>query len=201
MTKQCKRCGSVKPANEFGKNKKAKDGLQSSCKKCWREYNKKYYKANRADCYQRVQAWRKKNPEKVKQYQDTWNTSRQSKEYKQKALRQAYARHKERYKNDAMYRLKCLSRQRLHHALRSKGWRKNTKTQEYIGCDWQTLKAHIEARFIEGMSWQNYGEWHIDHVVPLSSARSEDELKKLANYTNLQPLWAIDNMIKSDALP
>ena len=66
-----------------------------------------------------------------------------------------------------------------------------------LGVDWEVCKAHIERQFTKGMNWSNYGEFHIDHIIPLASAKTEQELKKLCHYSNLQPLWAVDNLIKS----
>jgi hypothetical protein len=57
-----------------------------------------------------------------------------------------------------------------------------------------------EEKFTEGMSWDNKNEWHIDHIIPLSSAQTEEELYKLCHYTNLQPLWAEDNLRKSNKI-
>lgn len=65
-----------------------------------------------------------------------------------------------------------------------------------LGCDYGTLAAHLESKFTEGMDWSNRGKWHIDHVMPLASAKTEDELTALCHYTNLQPLWAYDNLSK-----
>ena len=73
---------------------------------------------------------------------------------------------------------------------------KKTKTFDLIGCDPISLKDFLEKKFIEGMCWGNYGEWHIDHIIPLSSAKTEEEIYKLCHYSNLQPLWAIDNLKK-----
>jgi hypothetical protein len=71
-----------------------------------------------------------------------------------------------------------------------------------IGCVPKQLKIHIENQFTDNMSWDNYGlfGWHIDHIVPLSSAKTEEDLYKLCHYTNLQPLWAKDNWSKSNKL-
>ena len=59
---------------------------------------------------------------------------------------------------------------------------------------------HLEGLFMEGMSWENQGEWHLDHIIPVSIATSEEEIIKLNHYTNFQPLWAEDNIIKSNKL-
>ena len=69
-----------------------------------------------------------------------------------------------------------------------------------LGADYETAFNHIESRFKDGMTWDNQGEWHIDHIVPLASATTEEELIKLCHYTNLQPLWAEDNLKKGDKI-
>jgi hypothetical protein len=58
----------------------------------------------------------------------------------------------------------------------------------------------LEKQFVVGMSWDNRNKWHIDHIIPLSSAKTEEEIYKLAHYTNLQPLWAEDNLSKGDTI-
>lgn len=71
-----------------------------------------------------------------------------------------------------------------------------------LGCSVEFFKKYLESLFLEGMSWDNYGEWHIDHKIPLSSFNLLDhkELSKACYYTNLQPLWAIDNLMKADKI-
>ena len=71
---------------------------------------------------------------------------------------------------------------------------------EILGCDWITAHNYLECRFTEGMNWNNYGEWHIDHIIPLASAKSNEELITLCHYTNLQPLWAFDNLSKGSKI-
>ncbi len=97
--------------------------------------------------------------------------------------------------------MKCNLRSRTSKAFKAKGYSKNTKTQKMLGVDWEVCKAHIERQFTKGMNWDNYGEWHIDHIIPLASANNEKELMKLCYYRNLQPLWAEDNLNKSDNIP
>ena len=84
--------------------------------------------------------------------------------------------------------------------LKSKNLRKNNKTFEIIGCTPFELQKHLEEQFIDGMTWENYGQWHIDHIIPLSTANIEEEIYKLCYYTNLQPLWAIDNLKKGNKI-
>ena len=87
---------------------------------------------------------------------------------------------------------------RLRMFLKSKKLNKTNKTFTIVGCTPSELKEHLERKFTDGMSWQNQGSWHIDHIVPLSSAQTEEEIYKLCHYTNLQPLWAKDNLKKTN---
>jgi len=89
-------------------------------------------------------------------------------------------------------------RVRLIKYLKKLNITKKNKTFEIVGCTPQELKEHLEKQFVNGMSWENRSEWHIDHIIPLSSAKTEEEIYKLSHYTNLQPLWAIDNIKKSN---
>lgn len=109
-------------------------------------------------------------------------------------------RHIERRKEDILYKLADSIRSRTKKSLNHKSWKKTTKFYEYIGCNLIELKTHLESQFKNNMSWKNYGEWHIDHIIPLSSAKTKEELYKLCHYTNLQPLWAIDNLRKGNRI-
>ena len=89
-------------------------------------------------------------------------------------------------------------RKRVRDILKLKGELKKDATFELIGCSPKELVQHLQTQFTNGMSWENYGEWHIDHIIPLSSAKTIDDIKRLCHYTNLQPLWAKDNLKKSN---
>jgi hypothetical protein len=84
----------------------------------------------------------------------------------------------------------------------SKNIIKSNTTFDIIGCSPEFLKQHIEKLFLNEMSWENYGlfGWHIDHIIPLSSSKNESEFYRLCHYTNLQPLWAEDNLKKSNKI-
>lgn len=101
---------------------------------------------------------------------------------------------------DINYILRLRVRTRLLKALRITGASKNNSISSLIGCSINQLRQHLESRFVEGMNWSNRSKWHIDHIVPLSSFDLSDpeQLAKACHYTNLQPLWARDNIIKSD---
>lgn len=107
---------------------------------------------------------------------------------------------KEKYK-DPFFRLMMSFRHRTTQAIKQKGYTKKSKTKKMLGCEWEFLKEHLENQFAKGMTWDNYGEWHVDHIIPISMAETEEQLYKLSHYTNLQPLWGVENISKNDKLP
>jgi hypothetical protein len=154
--------------------------------------NKKYYR-NNIDKYKITKKeWREKNKEKV---------LKKSKEYSQKNRKLISEYEKNRRHTDPLFRTVRYVRNRINQYLKSKNYKKNSQSFELVGCSPEILKNHIENQFTKGMTWELIGRYiHIDHIIPLSSAKTEDEVKKLCHYTNLQPLWAKDNLIKSNKI-
>ena len=103
---------------------------------------------------------------------------------------------KERAASDPVFRLSRRIRARIREALRDGRIKKSKKAVETIGCGWGDLRVHLESLFSEGMSWDNMELWHVDHIVPLALAKTEDDVMRLCHYSNLQPLWASDNLRK-----
>lgn len=108
------------------------------------------------------------------------------------------------YKNkrdtNPLYKLSRIIRNGMRKTLKAKSWHKDSHLKEYIGCSLEFLKEYIEKQFQPGMTWANhttYG-WHLDHIKPLSKAKTSEELYKLCHYTNLQPLWWRDNISKGN---
>lgn len=110
------------------------------------------------------------------------------------SLQVAYA--KTRSAIDPLYRMRSRLRTLVKSALKRKAIRASKRTTELLGCSIETALQHLEHKFAPGMSWQNHGEWHIDHIAPLASAKTENDLYRLCHYTNLQPLWAKENLVK-----
>ena len=92
-----------------------------------------------------------------------------------------------------------LMRSRVYNALKRYSNPKEKRTMEYVGCDVDTLREHLEKQFTEGMTWENQGDWHVDHRKPCASfdLNKEEERHRCFHYTNLQPLWGSDNLSKS----
>lgn len=105
-------------------------------------------------------------------------------------------RRRSRRDTDPLFRLITNMRSRLHIAFKNRNWQKESTTSQLLGCDLEQVMKHIESKFKQGMSWENYGKWHIDHIIPLCSAKTPDDVSKLCHFSNLQPLWALDNIRK-----
>lgn len=103
-----------------------------------------------------------------------------------------------RYTTEIQFKLRNRIRKTASRYPASKGKWSSTKS---LGCTSDELRVYLESKFSEGMSWENYGKWHIDHIKPLSKFDLNDELQfnEACHYTNLQPLWAIDNIMKGDS--
>jgi len=104
----------------------------------------------------------------------------------------------ERAGNDVDFKLRGVLRARVRAAVTRGGGEKSRRTMKLVGCSVPKLRQHLEAQFTEGMTWDNHGEWHIDHIKPCASFDLTDaeQQRECFNYTNLQPLWARDNLSK-----
>lgn len=105
---------------------------------------------------------------------------------------------KEKKKGDILFKLICRLRSRLSKSVRENKLVKKSKTIDILGISIHEFKLYIESKFTDGMSWENYGDWHLDHIEPISYANNEEEVYKLSHYTNFQPLMAFDNLSKGN---
>lgn len=174
--KQCLRCEKFKELDAFNKRSIQPDGHDYYCRICKSEMGKLYKESHKAEKAVVDKAYREANKEELRKYFTEY-------------------RRVERQTNP-MARLKNNLRRRIHKAL--KGVAKSAATVDLLGASIDDVKKHIESKFQAGMSWKNYGKWHVDHVIPLASAKNNERLIQLFHYSNLQPLWALDNIRKSD---
>lgn len=189
-----------------------------ACAECRRLYTAEWREKNREEMLEKRRAYRAKNierhrrqdlefraknPEKARRWTQAWREKNQERmrEYERRRWLQdketKRARKKERFGTDPAYRLSVLARGRIAKAFAREGYKKRSSTNELVGCTWAELKAHIEKQFLKGMSWENKALWHIDHIIPLGSAKTEEEIAALCHFTNLRPLWALENHQKS----
>jgi hypothetical protein len=169
MKRICTKCRVNKELSEFHNNKSGKFGKQCVCKDCQRELVRKNYKKEYFREYAR------NNRERYVNYT------------------------RQKMKSDVDFKLRHSLRDRLNKALR--GNFKSGSAVRDLGCTIEELKVHLESQFQPGMSWENWSldGWHIDHIKPLSSFNLSDrqQLLEACHYTNLQPLWASDNLSKN----
>lgn len=214
---KCSICNEEKELTEFWKNKKALTGFSCSCKRCvrkrrveiretlkienpeeygkrrnsWRESVRKSGTPERRKAWRdkkrmdepdyfsnEMKEWRRNNPEKKRVYQREWQR---------------------KMMNDPLYRLGQNLRSRLRGAIKKSFGKKNSRSMDLTGCSLEFLTQYLEKQFQPGMSWNNYGKWEIEHTLACCQfdLRSEEEQRKCFHYTNLAPMWAVDNARKA----
>lgn len=149
-------------------------------------------------------AWVKANPEKVKSIakrareKDQSKTKKAKASFYQKNKRKIIDGQKARYAADPRFRMEMLLRGRIVKAIQLRGARKSAPTMVLVGCSIDELMKHLESKFQSGMTWENRHAWHIDHIKPCASFNlmNPEEQRKCFHWTNLQPLWAKDNLDK-----
>lgn len=200
-TKYCTKCNEEKNINEFYTHNKNKNLFRSQCKLCMNTFSSKYKKVNKENIQNKNKEYfertREINKIKCKEYKEKnpeWfkNWLKKNKDKRKKYINN--------YNSMPINKIKNSLRARINGLMNGKY--KNPKTIELLGCDYEFLIKYIENKFTDGMSWENYGfyGWHIDHIIPLSYGKNEDEIRKLFHYTNLQPLWRIDNLRKNNKM-
>lgn len=121
-------------------------------------------------------------------------------EFKQNFIKKIADYHKTRYNTDELYKFKTDIRRTVGSSFRRKGYNKNSKSRKILGAEWDVVKDYIESQFSEGMTWDNHGEWEYDHKIPISICKTVEEVLRLNHYTNFQPLWSKENLLKSDKI-
>jgi hypothetical protein len=201
----CKEC--IKKYQEKNKDKikeqrkkykeENKDKIKESDKK-YRVDNKEQIKKYQEENKEKLKEYRAENKEKLKEYNKKYRkeNKEQTKEYNKKYQ-------KEKYDNDPLFKLTITLRSRMIHAIKDgMGFTKCGKSEELLGCTFEEVRNHLESLFKDGMTWENHGKygWHIDHRRPCASfdLSKPEEQRECFHYTNLQPLWATENLSKGD---
>lgn len=195
QTKACNKCIHSKLLSEFYRDKSTKDGLMRICKECSLACTKEYQKNNKTAISAQRKIYKKENYEQLRVYQINYNAENINARRK---TRNAY--NKRKRAECPQFKIAGNLRTRLGKKLKQK-----TKLGSHIkdlGCSVEFLRGYLEAQFQPGMTWANHGfyGWHIDHIIPLDSFNLEnrEEFLRAVHYTNLQPLWALENLIKND---
>jgi hypothetical protein len=191
--KLCTKCKTEKRFIEFHKNKKTIDGINYTCKSCVLEYQrnnkekryeykKKYKENNKEKVYLMRKKYYESNKIKIANYKKDWAEKKR--------------------KSDPIFKYKNNVRDLIRKSFKrvNNEFKKSTKTELILGCSLDEFRLYIELQFKKGMTLENHGLWHLDHIIPLASAQTEDEIIKLNHYTNFQPLWAKENLSKGDKI-
>ena len=189
--KHCPGCNALCGHHHFAKSRRSADGLLRICKDCdskrtkenraknrerYLERKRQYYAANRDKFAEMARRRKERNPEKVREM-------------------------RRRQAADPMFKLKQNIRKAIRDSFKKGGYTKRSRACEILGCEFDAFVRHIERQFVRGMSWDKMGrEIHIDHIVPLATAKTEEDVIALNHFTNLRPCWADENLQKSDRL-
>ena len=179
-------------------------------KEARRQYHKQYDMLNKELVKERSRQWRLTHKDAIDEYKKQYNLIHKGaiqEHKKQYDLSHKKSNNKRKmkyvinqYKVNPNFRLSQLLRCRLYTALGVQNTVRSKRTLKLLGCTIPELKIHLESRFQPGMTWDNHGEWHIDHIRPCASFDLTDphQQEQCFHYTNLQPLWAGDNLAKGD---
>ena len=225
LMRYCKPCRKIMKHESYMRNREKnlpkfkayreanKEKVAAGKKRCY-EAKKEYYSESRKNKYRENREqilagqaeYRRNNKEKIRASNLAYKAanreilSKKQVEYQRRVAdkRREYIKKyvKERRQTDKLYALRTNIRSRFKFELAKRGESKWIKVNGYLGCSWLELQEYLKSQFTDGMSWDNYGDWHVDHIIPLAIAENRDELIKLCHHTNLRPLWASDNISK-----
>jgi len=175
--KECIKCKHTKPLSEYSSDKSRKYGYVNTCKVCRRSYAKDL---------------------RIKNGQQPQNRTKKS-EAQNKMYHREYRKNK--MINDSIFKFKCNTRSLIYNsfkrACKSK-FKKSLQSEALLGCTMNEFLIYISNKFHVEMSFDNYGLWHLDHIKPLSQCKTQADIEKYNHFTNFQPLWAKDNILKSN---
>ena len=221
--KICSKCGKELERTQFSTDNAKRDKLRNSCKACDSIHDRAYaathkkqararsvadWQQNKDKLAARGKRWRETNREsyaasrKIKYYENhekNLELNRRFREtHREYCARKSVEYSRNRYHTDPLFKFTCSIRVFIRSALRRApiNCNKTSKTTQILGCTRGELRVYLESKFAAGMSWDDRSAWHIDHIIPLASAKTEADVIRLNHYTNLQPLWAVDNIRK-----
>jgi hypothetical protein len=192
-SKTCSKCKETKSLTEFHKDKKRLDGLHRQCVVCRNETASRYRILNSESIKSKRKVYDSKNKERKKLYDMNYLILNRTRIMGRKSEYE-----KKKRNTDILFAMACRLRNAITKSLKYNGYSKKSRTHEILGCSYEEFKSHIENQFMEGMSWDNRSEWHLDHITPVSWGQTEEEIIALNHYTNLKPLWAEDNLSKGN---
>lgn len=203
-TKVCSKCGIEKPLSEYRltyyKNR-GKSYYSGACKECQKVDRKIYNEKNRKEILEkgrkRAIIYRKTHSEEIKERNKKYRIKN-----KEKIIKRQNEWCKRKSRTDSVYNLKVRIRQSIKRSLNKKGFERSRSCEKILGCDYETFVNHLLNTYKEnyGEEYNNNIKVHIDHIIPLKTAKAENDIIRLNHYTNLQLLKAEDNLHKGAKL-
>lgn len=160
-----------------------------------RIYNSEYREKNREQLKIAKSEYYQKNKDYCIQKSRLWRLNNQ-----QKSVQNAVNYKRKRFAVDVLFKFRHGISSLIGKSIKASGFRKTSKTADILGCSIPFFKSYIEQRFQDGMTWEDRSEWHLDHIIPMASAKNKSDILKLNHYTNFRPLWAKENILKSNKL-
>jgi hypothetical protein len=221
--KKCQKCFKIKDLCLFKRDSRIKNGIASICKECDNILSRNYQKKNIEKVLIRNKKWINENKDRIKsrrisnsavlnerrrlkylkdenhreKLKEASRLRRQNPKHRQKILAKQRERRKEKLKSDPYFRMVMNLRRRFLLTLH--GRYKEAPTRALVGCSWEELRRHLESKFRDGMTWENYGKfWHVDHISPCKSfdLSVKENQHKCCHFSNLQPLLRLENLRK-----
>jgi hypothetical protein len=204
--KSCGRCKEVKSLSDFNKSKHGTKGVHGHCRDCQKAVKREWYEQNKQKCLdycKQEDVKEKALARQLKKYHSDDKYRKASLKKNRDRRRTPEAREKARLQRQKWM---AIPKNRIAQSLRGRirnalnGGPKSDDTRRLLGCDFEFARTHLEAKFSVGMSWENYGEWEIDHIVPCNffDLSKEEHQRMCFNYRNLQPMWKNENQSKCD---
>lgn len=191
-----------------------------------REYDKKYRETHKDQIRAMHKSWRDRNREHLNEkardkYKENPQSFKERKDRYVESHREQYKESNKRYKaenrqkctdyernkrqSDPVYRFRTSVRCLIWGYAKKKGYSGSKKVWEMVGCDFESFLAYIQSQFEEGMTLENYGHgegcWNIDHIIPISTAKTDEDIERINHYTNLRPMWSSDNYKRPRKMP
>lgn len=206
--KKCSMCLNSKPSTKefFHSDKGKKDGMSSRCKYCSKMAKRKWVENNWDRHVEYHANYRKVNRDKILRANREWISNNKEKKrrldvaYKRKNREKVNANSRRRYKESPKEKVNFSISSRVRRSLGGE----SSGVFKHLPYSKQELCDHLERQFLKGMEWDNYGEWHIDHIIPISSfeytSTKDESFQQCWSLANLRPLWAKENLEKRDKI-